>query len=131
MRSIFLVAGRTVVDYTIFSDILGVVHWSCFGGAEHVAQLARLTADRTIPDCVLLCVNTVDGALVAASAEFVGDEDTIWCFSHGMALPVKKSLSLQRTPSCLVCLDFSFIHEFGVYIRAHAELIEAGSIAQG
>lgn len=119
-----LVAGRTVLDFVIFSDILGVVHWSGFGGAEHVAHLANLTVDRTVPDSVLLCANVVDGALLSASNEYVGEEDTIWCFSHGMALPVKKSLSIQRNPTCLVCLDFNFMHEFGVFVRAHADLVE-------
>jgi hypothetical protein len=117
-----IVAGHTCVDFQRFSDILGLVEWSGFGGVEHVAQLARVTIDRTVPNIVMLATNTVDGALESHSEELVGKEDTFWCFAHEHALPIKKSLDLKRFPNSLVALDFSFMHEFGVFIRANSAL---------
>lgn len=111
-----LICGRTVVDFSLFNDVIGLIEWCGVAGAPMVASLARSTIDRVAGSAVQYCSNTVDGALVAASEELIGEDDTWWCFCHQLALPIKKSL--QET---LVGADFAFMHRFGVFLRSHSE----------
>jgi hypothetical protein len=62
----------------------------------------------------------VDGALRSAGSQLVGEEDTTWCFCHQTALPVKKSLEGNSG----IALDFTFMHQFGVYVFSHAVVAE-------
>jgi hypothetical protein len=109
-----IICGRTVVDFVLFSDVIGLIEWCDTASAPMVAALARSTIDRVAPDSVQLCSNTVDGALLAASEELVPEDDSWWCFCHQLALPIKKSLT------GIIGEDFAFMHRFGVYLRSHA-----------
>ncbi len=123
-KSILIVCGHTSVGYKLFSDILGIVEFSGFGGAEHVNQLVQETISRVAPNSVLLATNTVDGALRRASEELVGEDDTEWCICHQLALPIKKSLNLDRYPGSVIALDFAFMHHFGVFVRSKSDVTE-------
>jgi len=123
-KSILIVCGHTCVDYKLFSDILGIVEFSGFAGAEHVNQLVQETISRVAPNSVLLATNTVDGALRRASEELVGEDDTEWCICHQLTLPIKKSLNLDRYPESVIALDFAFMHHFGVLVRSKSDVTE-------
>jgi hypothetical protein len=115
-----IVCGRTCISFKIFNDILGIVEWVGDQTDDHVAQLVSSTVDRVANDSVLLSTCTVDGALRSAGSQLVGEEDTTWCFCHQTALPVKKSLEGNSG----IALDFTFMHQFGVYVRSHAVVAE-------
>ncbi len=123
-KSILIVCGHTCVSYKLFSDILGIVEFSGFAGAEHVNQLVQETISRVAPNSVMLATNTVDGALRRASEELVGEDDTEWCICHQLALPIKKSLNLEKFPNSVIALDFAFMHHFGVFVRSRSDVQE-------
>jgi hypothetical protein len=123
-KSILIVCGHTCVNYTLFSDILGIVEFPGSAVAEHVNQLVQETISRVAPNSVMLATNTVDGALRRASEELVGEDDSEWCICHQLALPIKKSLSLERFPKSVIALDFAFMHHFGVFVRSRSDVQE-------
>lgn len=123
-KSILIIGGHTCVRFRLFSDIIGIVEFVGPASADHVAQMADDSIARVAPKTVLLASNTVDGALRAASRELVGEDDTAWCICHQYALPIKKSLNLERFPASLVALDFAFMHDFGVYVRSQGSVRE-------
>jgi hypothetical protein len=123
-KSILIVCGHTCVNYTLFCDILGIVEFPGFAGAEHVIQLVQETISHVAPNSVMLATNTVDGALRKASEELVGEDDSEWCICHQLALPIKKSLSLDRFPKSVIALDFAFMHHFGVFVRSRSDVQE-------
>lgn len=129
-KSILIVCGHTCVGFKLLSDILGIVEYTGFAGAEHVAQLASETVSRVAPNSVTLATNTVDGALRAASVEYIGLDDTEWCISHQFALPIKKSLNLTKYPDGVVALDFAFMHSFGVFVRSKSNVHEKLDLIQ-